>query len=108
MSVQLQITPAAQADIAEHTETIRQASPRSALRFVDAISETLDLLLRFPHLGTPFDDRDATFAGIRFSVPSRFRNYVIYYRPTVDGIEVLRVLYGAQDATARLRDNLEG
>jgi toxin ParE1/3/4 len=25
------------------------------------------------------------------------KNYVIFYQPTADGIEVLRVLYGARD-----------
>jgi plasmid stabilization system protein ParE len=35
-------------------------------------------------------------------MPSPFRNYLVFYRPIRDGIEVLTVLHGARDLHAVL------
>jgi toxin ParE1/3/4 len=42
-------------------------------------------------------------AGIRvYPMPSGFRNYLIFYRPLENGIEVLTILHGARDIEAVL------
>jgi toxin ParE1/3/4 len=35
-------------------------------------------------------------------MPSPFRNYLVFYRPIEDGVEVLTVLHGARDLQAVL------
>ena len=35
----------------------------------------------------------------------RYRNYLIFYRPSRDGIEVIRILHGARDFRRYFRRN---
>ena len=49
------------------------------------------MLAEFPEMGR---ERHELIVNLRsFTV----RNYIIFYQPVADGIEVLRVLYGARD-----------
>jgi toxin ParE1/3/4 len=48
-------------------------------------------------MGNPREFRDPALTGMR-SWPIRgFGNHLVFYRPTDDGIEILRVLHGARD-----------
>jgi toxin ParE1/3/4 len=58
---------------------------------VDKLEQTCKALAKNPLMGTA---RDELLPNLRcFSVG----NYVIYYRPVADGIDVVRVLHGARD-----------
>lgn len=87
----------ARRDLEEIAEHIRRDSPRAALRFVDAAEATFQLIARMPHLGTLYEPDDPTLPVLRFLPIAKFRKYLIFYRPTPDGIEVVRVLHGARD-----------
>jgi toxin ParE1/3/4 len=50
-----------------------------------------------PLLGGLWEGRNPAFAEMRTWPIRRFKNYIIYYRPIPTGIEVIRVLHGAQD-----------
>lgn len=93
-------------DVAEVAESIRRHRPRSALRFVDAVEATIGQLAKAPGLGTLFDSQDPNCDRLRYVPVSRFRRYVVFYRPTADGIEVVRVLHGARDLGPILADEL--
>ena len=73
---------------------IARDSPEIASRFIDEIVARFPILATYPALGRPRRD---LAPGI-LSFP--FRNYVIYYRETRRGIEIVRVLHGARDAKA--------
>jgi toxin ParE1/3/4 len=50
-----------------------------------------------PEMGAPWEPESPRFAGVRhFPIP-RYPNYVIFYRPLPDGIEILHILHGARD-----------
>ncbi len=68
-----------------------ERSERAAKRIRYEISSNYDLLLQFPSMGRR---REELRKGLR-SFP--VDDYVIFYRELTDGIEVLRVLHGAQD-----------
>jgi hypothetical protein len=42
------------------------------------------------------------FAGIRYLVVLRYPNYVVFYRPLSDGVEIPHILHGARDLGAIL------
>ena len=54
-------------------------------------------LLRMPHAGDVCEFDTEELAGLRMWPVRGFENYVIFFRPTTNGIEVIRVLHAAQD-----------
>jgi toxin ParE1/3/4 len=89
---QLLKRPAASADLEDIWWYVAQDSPAAADRLLDRIQEKLLSLSQFPHMGASRDDLIPRLRS--FSVS----NYVIFYFPLEDGIEVIRVLHGARDA----------
>ena len=75
----------------------QSGSQERADHFLDSIYQTCQILATQPEMGqlrTEF----ATGLYRSFSVG----NYVIYFRPTSDGIQVARILHGARDHDALL------
>ncbi len=70
-----------------------EKSERAAQRIRNEIASRYDLLLEHPRMGR---SREEVRAGFR-SFP--VGNYVIFYRELEDGIEIVRVLHGAQDVS---------
>lgn len=66
-------------------------SRATAYRFLDRIDEKIKFLARHPMAG---EARPDLAANVRMFPVG---NYVIFYRPADDGIEVLRVLHGSRD-----------
>jgi toxin ParE1/3/4 len=70
----------------------------AAIRFLDAVPESLDLLAMFPGAGKTQGARSSRLAQLRsWPMGGAFRNYLIFYIQREGGIEVLRVLHGAQE-----------
>jgi toxin ParE1/3/4 len=74
--------------------TSPKITPSAADRFLDTLYERFLLLAGQPLLGQA---RSELALNLR-SLP--VGNYVIFYRPIDDGIEVVRVLHGARDIDA--------
>ncbi len=84
----------AQLDLFEIWEFIAEDSVTAADRFLDKIGEKCTFLASFPEAG---ESRPEFGNEVRvFPVG----NYVIFYRPTENGIEVARVLHGGRDFDA--------
>jgi len=84
-------TPRANLDLLEIWDYISEASEERADRVLDGINERCRMLAGFPEAGRARND---LIVGLRsFSVG----NYVIFYQPIEDGIEVLRVLHSSRD-----------
>lgn len=80
-------------DAAEVWDYIGAESPDRADAVIDAVTETIALLVEHPRAGRT---RDALGTGIRsFAVPTG--RHVIYYRVAVGGIEALRLLHTSRD-----------
>jgi toxin ParE1/3/4 len=69
----------------------------SARRFLSSAEATFERLASLPNSGTPFEPGDPRFAGLRYLPISRFKKFLVFYRPMIDGIEVPRVLHGSRD-----------
>lgn len=86
--------PQAEADLEDIWWHIAQDNPDAADRLLDRIDERCATLAQFPHIGT---NRDELLPDLR-SIP--VGNYLIFFLPVSDGIEVVRVLPGMRDIDA--------
>jgi len=94
-------TPASRNDIVEILLYIRRENRPAARRVHTAIDETLRFLAEYPHVGKK---REELAPHLRALPVRRYRNYIVFYRPMVNGIEVIRVLHGARDSHQLLKD----
>ncbi len=86
------ILPSAQADLDDIWDYIASNSIQNADRFVDRIYELCQKTLAYqPLMGR---SREELVPKLR-SFP--VGNYVIFYRPISDGVEIVRVLHGSRD-----------
>jgi toxin ParE1/3/4 len=82
----------------------REAGLRVADRFFAEAEATFTRLASMPGIGTRYEPDEPLYAGLRYFPVSRFRVYLVFYRPLPGGIEVLRVLHGARDIHAILAE----
>lgn len=90
------LTPDADADLDEAANYLGERNEAAAVRFLREFRARARLHAAHPRLGRPRDDLQP---GLRSFVAGR---YVVFFRPSADGIEVLRVLHGSRDASAEL------
>ncbi len=95
-------TPKARRDIIEIATTLGRTSPATEDRFLDALEATLSRLARNPEIGPIVDFASHEPTDLRYALVQRFRNYVIFYRASPNGIEVYRVVHGSRDLDAIL------
>ena len=86
--------PQAEADLDELWWHIAQDNPDNADRFLDKIEERCRTVARFPSMGMSREDLMPTLRSCTVG------NYLIFYLPMEDGIEVVRVLPGMRDIDA--------
>ncbi len=96
--------PLARLDLLEAVAYLAERSEASARRFRIEAEVTLSRLADLPGLGTRFDSTRPDLVDIRYLPISKFRNWIVFYRPILDGIEVIRVLHGARDLGAALSE----
>lgn len=85
------ITPRAHQDLREISSHISQHNPSAARRLLERLTETYRRLAAMPGMGR---EREELGTGLRsFSVPP----YLIFYRESANGIEIVRVFHGARD-----------
>ncbi len=93
------IWPGARDDVDDIARQIARERPETATRFLDDFDAAVDRLLRFPDLGPAWPTtRPAVLTGVRRLVLRHFP-VSIFYRPTKDALEVIRVLHHARDAS---------
>jgi len=98
------VLPKAREDLEEIAAYIGADNLDAALRVIDAIEVAFGKLAVNPELGVELKELSkSSLQNLRMWVVPRFRNYLIFYRPTANGVEVVRVLHGARD----LRNLLE-
>jgi len=85
------IAERAESDLQDIWDYVSADSVERADRLIENIRAKAAVLAEFPRMGRPRDD---LLPGLR-SLP--FGDYVIFYWPVPDGIQVLRVLHGARD-----------
>lgn len=84
-------SPQTEIDLTAIWDYIAADNPRAADALLDRIDATFDMLAETPFAGR---DRSELRAELR-SFP--VGNYLIFYVPIPDGVEVVRVMHGRQD-----------
>ena len=81
----------ARSDLDEIWSYIAQDNPDAADKLVQAIISRFPKLASMPELGRP---REELSSGLRSFPVGR---YIIFYRKSKSGVEIVRVLHGARD-----------
>jgi|SRR5580700_1117396 toxin ParE1/3/4 len=88
---------AATRDLLEHFDYIGDDSEAAALRFLSAAESSFLDLAQNSMMGVTCEFRGARGKGLRRWRVKGFENYLIFYRPFSDRVEIARVLHGARD-----------
>jgi toxin ParE1/3/4 len=79
---------------------IAQDNPDAARRVIEAAHATFKNLAVTPGLGRPHKFRNPQLKATRSWRVAGFDNYLIFYRPIPEGVQVLHVYDGARDIEA--------
>src|SRR5205807_9249047 len=83
-------------DLLRLAQFIARDSLDAALRFLDAAEAAIQKLSRMPEMAGLWESSNPRLAGIRVWPIRGFENYLIFYRPLENGIELIRVLQGSR------------
>jgi plasmid stabilization system protein ParE len=84
-------------DIAGHAHRIAENNLDAALRFLDAVEATIELLCLFPEAGGAVPTNRVEADGLRAKLVNGFGNYVILYFVSNEAIDIARVIRGGQE-----------
>jgi toxin ParE1/3/4 len=88
----VRLTPAADNDLAQIVDHIGADNLPAAFDWLTTANSLFQLLATQPEMGARCQTR--SFLQSRRQV---YGNYNVYYRPTAEGIEILRVIHGARE-----------
>jgi toxin ParE1/3/4 len=88
------VSPQAAQDLQEIHDYLFVKNPDIANKFLDAMAQKFEILANFPNIGRRCDELSPSLRS--FPVD----NYLIFYRPIADGIEITRVVSGYRDLDA--------
>lgn len=94
------LAPCVEEELWEIWAFIAGDNPGAATRVIEAAHETFKSLADRPGLGRLRKFSDSRLKDVRSWHVSGFDNYVIFYRPVPEGIQVLHVYHGARDIEA--------
>ena len=90
--------PRARLDLMEQVSyPADRATAEVAERYFTAVDQTCARLAKQPRSGTRYDSGVARLEGMRRVPVSGFTAYLLFYVSRAGGIDVVRVLHGAQD-----------
>lgn len=78
-------------DLNEICDYISRNNPRTASELFDIIRQKCKLVAEFPNMGKPYERLASNLRGFRV------RDYLIFYYPRADGIDIARVVRGDRD-----------
>lgn len=81
-------------DLNEICEFIGQTNIKAASKLFDTIREKCKLVSSFPNMGKDYSEILSNLRG--FIVD----DYIVFYYPLENGIEIVRVVYGKRDLNA--------
>jgi plasmid stabilization system protein ParE len=95
------LTPSAENDLLEIWCHIARDSTNAASRVEEAVYDACAFLVRSPHAG--HTRPDLTRQAVRFWTVTPFKKYVVIYDPETQPLRVLRILHGARNVRALLK-----
>jgi toxin ParE1/3/4 len=84
-------------DLAGLAQYIARDNAEAALRFLEAAELAFQKLAEMPGMAGLWESPNPRLAGIRVWSIRRFENYLVFYRPIEDGIELVRILRGSRN-----------
>ncbi len=103
MSAGLVVSHTALSDVTQAMDFIARDSFDHALRFHEAVCHTFQNLTDSPLAGAIVEGVPLRLRGLRKWPVHGFVHYAVYYLPTSDSIDVVRVLHGARNVQRILR-----
>ncbi|MCL2711452.1 MAG: type II toxin-antitoxin system RelE/ParE family toxin [Planctomycetaceae bacterium] len=97
MSLSLYILPAAEDDLSEIGDYFDERDDALSQRFYEQFWKTVQTLVASPQLGERCRFRSPKTKGMRVWQVYGFSNYLVFYHPQGDTLQVLRVIHGARD-----------
>ncbi len=94
------LDPAVERELWEIWDFIAADNPDAATRVVEAAYQTFRFLAANPGLGRARKFRNPRLQDVRSFRVSGFENYLVFYRPRPDCIQILHVYHGARDIEA--------
>lgn len=93
------ILPAARDDILRQFRyyLVDQENPELAGRFLSAVRNTIEQIVRMPHAGAPKRLSREVLRGLRSWPVKKFEDVRAYYLVDKGGLRVVRVLHGKRD-----------
>lgn len=109
MSARYLIRPKADRDLEDQAYYLStKASPTLGHRFLAAAHETFAFLSSHPGIGWNARLKYPDLQSLRVFGVLGFKKMLVFYRPSSEGIEILRVIHGSRNLTALLqREGLE-
>jgi len=99
------VSPEAREDLDQIHAYISEGNPEAADRVLEAAISTFATLAKMPGMGRSRIFTHSELSGLRSFRVDGFRDFLIFYRPGDDGVEVVRVLHGARDLDALFSDD---
>jgi toxin ParE1/3/4 len=97
MSREIILHEEAEYDIIDHAYYLAENSMKTSLRFRKAVRDACEQLAEMPGLGALRDYKNSLLVGLRMWPVPGFQNYLLFYIPREEFVEIVRVLHGAQD-----------
>ncbi len=97
----VELLPAAYADLDEIFDYIMADNPQAAARMLDNIMQALRRLKNFPHSGAPLQDHPLKKFNFRMVI---IEPYLAFYRFIDNKIYVYRVLHGMRNYPQLLKE----
>lgn len=91
-------------DVKPISDTIADANLSAAIRFLSFLRKSYELIGRYPGAGTKVRRIPTALRGLRSIPVRRYRNYLIFFIPHPDHIEVVRVVHGARKTSKILKE----
>ncbi len=76
---------------------VERDAPDAAFRFVESVDESVEQLVRMPHMGAPQPLRTPALQALRMWPVKDFEEFLIFYVVQEDTVRVIRVLHGKGD-----------
>ncbi|MGA3263262.1 MAG: type II toxin-antitoxin system RelE/ParE family toxin [Terracidiphilus sp.] len=93
----------ARRDILSNVEYLEeQGGMETAQRFLDATQSTFEALAKMPKLGALCAFRSPVLRRIRRWPVKGFENWLIFYQPRRNGVEIVHLIHGARDIESLL------
>jgi toxin ParE1/3/4 len=100
MSLSFYIFPAAEDDLSEIGDYFDERNDTLSQRFYERFWKTVQMLTSSPNLGERCRFRNPAVKGMRVWQVDGFSNYLIFYRPKDDELQILRVIHGSRNYIA--------